>query len=168
MKKEVRSEFAQLDENEAVDGEKFTEATAAKLIEMLTEVRLNELSRAAQTQLAGLAECFATVTKQTRPVDDNAVRFMLFSNEQATSEANDSEPQLTWREINWAYHSNSQDTLVELVGRQFQGRTTWEDARETGIFMWMTDATALVCVLCQGDRTYTDSLAARAVRDCCS
>lgn len=32
-----------------------------------------------------------------------------------------------------------------MVSRQFHGRMLWEHARESGIFMWMTDANALVC-----------------------
>jgi hypothetical protein len=55
---------------------------------------------------------------------------------------------ITWREIIWAFHSGSQDILVDLVSRQFHGRMLWDHARESGMFMWMTDLTALVSNLC--------------------
>ena len=51
---------------------------------------------------------------------------------------------ISWREMVWAYHSGSQDILVDLVSRQFHGRMLWEHARESGMFIWMTDLTALV------------------------
>ena len=60
------------------------------------------------------------------------------------SQAPAAQVSVTWREIIWAYHSGSQDILVDLVSRQFQGRMLWEHARESGMFMWMTDLTALV------------------------
>jgi hypothetical protein len=33
-----------------------------------------------------------------------------------------------------------------MVSHQFHGKMLWEHARESGMFMWMTDPTALVSV----------------------
>jgi hypothetical protein len=51
---------------------------------------------------------------------------------------------ISWREITWAYHSNSQDILVDLISRQFHGRMMWTHARESGMFMWLQDPAAMV------------------------
>jgi hypothetical protein len=51
---------------------------------------------------------------------------------------------LSWREINWAFHSDSQDILIDMVSHQFHGKMLWKHARESGLFMWMTDPSALV------------------------
>ncbi|KAF4591525.1 hypothetical protein GQ602_001824 [Ophiocordyceps camponoti-floridani] len=51
--------------------------------------------------------------------------------------------QLSWREINWAFHSNSQDMLVDFVSRQSHGKLLWEHARESGMFMWLSDLNAV-------------------------
>lgn len=59
----------------------------------------------------------------------------------------------------WAYHSGSQEILVDLVSRQFNGRMLWEHARESGMFMWMTDITALRAqfeVIARNEYTKTD------------
>jgi hypothetical protein len=51
---------------------------------------------------------------------------------------------LSWREIVWAFFSGSQDILADLVSRHFHGKMLWQHAKGSGMFMWMTDLTALV------------------------
>lgn len=87
----------------------------------------------------------AIVEKQRRSMDDNAARYMLFFRQHLLHRGRSNEVLLSWREINWAYHSNSQDILVDMVSHQFHGKLLWEHARECGMFMWMTDSNALVC-----------------------
>lgn len=77
-------------------------------------------------------------------MDDNAARFMLMFRQHALRRGRTTQANLSWREINWAFHSNSQDILVDMVSRQFHGKLQWEHARESGMFMWMSDSTALV------------------------
>ncbi|RYO95394.1 hypothetical protein DL764_007712 [Monosporascus ibericus] len=50
---------------------------------------------------------------------------------------------MSWREINWAFHSTSQDILTDFVTRQYHGTMLWENARESGIFMWLGDLAAV-------------------------
>jgi len=77
-------------------------------------------------------------------MDDNAARYMLFFRQHALHRGRSKEIPLSWREINWAFHSNSQDILVDMVAHQSHGKVLWENARESGMFMWMTDSNALV------------------------
>ena len=81
-------------------------------------------------------------------MDDNATRYLLFFRQHMIRKgiAPAARVEITWREIVWAYHSSSQDILVDLVSRQFHGRMRWKHARESGMFMWMTDTNALVSV----------------------
>jgi hypothetical protein len=51
---------------------------------------------------------------------------------------------VSWREMLWAFHSTSQDILVDLVTRQNKGQMTWSHARDTGVFVWLTDREALL------------------------
>lgn len=112
--------------------------------EKLTKFALPRLSRQEQIHLADIVECVAIVEKQRRSMDDNAARFMLFFRQHALRRGRSNEIFLSWREINWAYHSNSQDILVDMVSHQFHSKMLWEHARESGMFMWMTDHNALV------------------------
>ncbi len=130
------------DEEEEV--ETVTESVASALNEKLTKIALPHLSRQEQIHLADIVECVAVVEKQRRSMDDNAARFMLSFRQHVLHRGRSNEILLSWREINWAYHSNSQDILVDMVSHQFHGKMLWEHARESGMFMWMTDETALV------------------------
>lgn len=112
--------------------------------EKLTKITLPQLSGQEQIHLADIVECVALVEKQRRSMDDNAARFMLFFRQHALRKGRANEVNLSWREISWAYHSNSQDILADMVSHQFHGRILWENARESGMFMWISDISALV------------------------
>lgn len=133
--------FTEEDEVETV-----TEGVAASINEKLMKIALPQLSRQEQITLADIVECVAIVEKQRRSMDDNAARYMLFFRQHVLHRGRANEVPLSWREINWAYHSNSQDILADMVSHQFQGKMLWEHARESGMFMWMTDTNALVRV----------------------
>ena len=135
------NDFSDDDEPETV-----TEALAAALNENLAKTAVPQLTGQEQIHLAGMIECVATAEKHRRSMDDNAMRYLLFFRQYLLRKGHvpSSPIGITWREIAWAYHSNSQDILVDLVSKQFQGKMLWEHARESGMFMWMTDISALV------------------------
>jgi len=119
---------------------------AAILNEYLTRVTLPQLSSQEQFRLADTIECVATVEKHRRSMDDNAARYLLFFRQHMLrrSQGVSNKDTVSWREIVWALHSGSQDILTDLVSRQFNGKMLWKSARESGIFMWLSDRTALV------------------------
>lgn len=124
--------------------ESFDEEVACAINERLTRVGLPQLSGHEQIQLVDIIECAGLVEKQRRSLDENGARFMLFFRQHALRKGRTNEIHMSWREINWAYHSDSQDILLDFVSRQHHGRILWEDARESGMFMWMTDSAAVV------------------------
>jgi hypothetical protein len=138
----VTRSFGNFDDEDEV--ETVTESVAVAINEKLAQVALPQLSRQEQMNLADVVECVAVVEKQRRSMDDNAARFMLMFRQHVLRRGRTNEVNLSWREINWAYHSNSQDILVDMVSHQFHGKVQWEHARESGMFMWMTDINALV------------------------
>ncbi|KAJ6787479.1 hypothetical protein PWT90_02703 [Aphanocladium album] len=125
------------------EDEPFQEDTATSINEILKKVRISQLSGHEQIQLMDMIECSAFVEKHRRSMDENGARFMLFSRQHALRKGRTSEMQLSWREISWAYHSTTQDILIDFVGRQIHGPMLWKHARESGLFMWITDASAL-------------------------
>lgn len=140
----MRSSYADFVDDE--EPQTVTEELAARINENLATLAIPQLSSHEQIQLADLIECVATAEKHRRSMDDNATRYLLFFRQHMLrrGQAPDSRVSITWREIVWAYHSGSQDILVDLVARQFHGKMLWNHARESGICMWMTDLTALV------------------------
>ncbi|CEJ87606.1 hypothetical protein VHEMI04463 [[Torrubiella] hemipterigena] len=121
----------------------FSEQTSTSIHEHLTKLRIPQLSGHEQIQLMDIVECVALVDKHRRSIDENGSRFMLFFRQHALRKGRTSQIHLSWREINWAYHSNSQDILLDFVIRQSHKSMKWEDARESGIFMWLSDSGAV-------------------------
>ncbi|KFA78230.1 hypothetical protein S40288_02652 [Stachybotrys chartarum IBT 40288] len=126
------------------EDDSFTEQTATAVNEKLTKISIPQLYGHEQIQLADIVECLALVERHRRSMDENGARFVLFFRQHALRKGRTNEMQLSWREISWAFHSGSQDILVDFVSRQYHGKMQWEHARESGLFMWLSDTTALV------------------------
>lgn len=139
-KKEVHSSYNDFSDND--EPETVTEEVAANLKDLLTTKQMPLLSSREQFRLADIIECIGMVEKHRRSIDDNAGRFMLFFRQHVQSEGQ--KAPLSWREIVWAFHSGSQDILLDLVSRHFNGKMMWQHAKQCGVFMWMSDINALV------------------------
>lgn len=138
-RKDLHTSYADFSDDD--EPQSVTEEVAARLSELLQTKQIPLLSSREQFHLADIIECVGMVEKHRRSIDDNAGRFLLFFRAHALSNA---QAPISWREITWAFHSQSQDILVDLVSRHFSGKMLWQHAKESGMFMWMTDITALV------------------------
>ncbi|GAW22071.1 hypothetical protein ANO14919_116060 [Xylariales sp. No.14919] len=125
------------------EDETFTEELALSICEKLQSIPLPQLSGHEQIQLVDIVECAGVVEKHRRSLDENGARFMVFFRQHALRKGRVNEIHMSWREINWAYHSTSQDILMDFVSRNYHGTMLWENARESGIFMWLTDTNAV-------------------------
>ncbi|TPX19515.1 regulator of (H+)-ATPase in vacuolar membrane [Coccidioides immitis] len=127
------------------DSHVLDETAATSMNEYLARIALPQLSSTEQFRLVNIVECVATVEKHRRSMDDNAARYFVFFRQHMLRRSQHL-PELStisWREIVWAFHSDSHEILTDLVSRQFHGRMLWENARESGLFMWITDINAL-------------------------
>lgn len=144
------------DHDQQEDGEmKFDAETFDLLAAVLKSKQIRSLTHKDQAHLAMLVECISKLQQHQHSIDKNAMKF-LFSNYMHTSlESIHRDPETTapeesinhecdWRNIVWAKHSSSQDILVDLLYRQHNGRLTWQDAKATGLFSWLSDHAALV------------------------
>jgi WD40 repeat protein len=141
-KKEMHSSYVDFIDEEP---ETITEDVAAALNEQLATRTVPFLTSREQIHLVDIIECVGTVEKHRRSLDENGSRFLLFFRQHAlrTSQHAEYSP-LSWREMTWAFFSGSQDILADLISRHYHGRILWQHARSSGMFMWMTDLTALV------------------------
>lgn len=123
--------------------ETVTEAHISFINDKLDKVLLPHLSRLDQTNLKKIFKCFSNVMSNRRSLDENAIKYqfsfflqdVLFGAENSL---------LGWRELNWAYHSNSQDMLINVVSNQNHGKLLWKQAQESGICMWIKDRVKLL------------------------
>lgn len=141
--KEMRSSYADFSVEE--EEQSFTEDVALILNENLSKVTLSQISSREQFYLADTIECVASIEKHRRSMDHNAARYLLFFRQHVLrkGQALDERVTISWREIVWAYHSDSQDILVDLISHSYHAKVCWEHARESGMFMWLTDINAV-------------------------
>lgn len=141
--KQLHKSYSTLDMDE--ESTTVTEEVASSIVSLLSEKSIPQLSSTEQLSLVDIIECVGMAEKHRRSIDENAARYLLFWREtvmrylQSSSSA-----AVTWREMLWAYHSTSQDILVDIVTRQNKGQMNWSHARDTGVFVWLTDREALL------------------------
>ncbi|KEQ58035.1 WD40 repeat-like protein [Aureobasidium melanogenum CBS 110374] len=141
--KQLHKSYSTLDMEE--ESTAVTEEVAQSLVSLLSEKSVPQLSSTEQLSLADIIECVGVAEKHRRSIDENAARYLLFWRETVMrSRQSSSSAAVTWREMLWAYHSSSQDILVDIVTRQNKGQMTWSHARDTGVFVWLTDREALL------------------------
>lgn len=51
---------------------------------------------------------------------------------------------LRYRDMVWAFHSESQGLLLDVSTTACSGKMCWSDARSLGIFLWLTSAETVV------------------------
>jgi hypothetical protein len=54
---------------------------------------------------------------------------------------------LRYRDIVWAFHSESQQIMMDASTEACGGRMTWSDAKALGVFLWTRSSEDLVGVL---------------------
>lgn len=120
-----------------------TEEHALSLRESVENVRLRYLSDIDQAQLLIFTHSFGALERHRKALDGLGLEYQMhlrLLHEQQSSQQH----QLSSRDIAWASHSNAQDVLVDLTSRSYNGRMLWEDARQCGMYMWLSDQEALV------------------------
>ncbi|CAG8451235.1 3746_t:CDS:10 [Ambispora leptoticha] len=122
----------------------FTDKAAEFLSEQLMHVSLPDLSNIEQAQLLALVHTIVQVESQKRSLDENGVRYVIFMRryhylQHATMLSSLRAPGLSYRDMIWALHSESQDLLLEYSISASGGSFLWKDARDHGIFLWLSN-----------------------------
>lgn len=95
------------------------------------------------------------IQRQQGSLDSNGLRYLIsmrsffiynanslrpFTTPTATA----SLPRLKYRDVVWAFHSESQDLLLDASVKACPDRLTWENAKALGIFFWIKAPDVLV------------------------
>ncbi|KAI8603070.1 RAVE protein 1 C terminal-domain-containing protein [Dissophora ornata] len=134
--------FMSDDDYKSADENKFlNDRTSEEMIEFLTRVPLAGLSKSAQLQLSAFIEGFARIDKQHGSIDDSGLRFLIsvrrFNYLSYILPPSQRPSMLSYRDITWAYHSESQDLLLDFCCNSLKVPMTWTEAKSLGIFLWM-------------------------------
>lgn len=109
---------------------------AENLIDNLKKNSVWQLSNADKDRLVQEIQVYADLEKHERSVDANGLRYLqalYLSGGESVS----------WSAIAFASLSTSQEILVDLVTRFHGGKLTWDAARKSGMFCWLSDVEAL-------------------------
>ncbi|KAJ2327856.1 regulator of (H+)-ATPase in vacuolar membrane [Coemansia sp. RSA 2702] len=130
---------------ESPNFEKFTQEKADFVSEKLTEIKLKGLSPIDQARLLSIVGTISASQIKDQPIDSMGIRYLVklqlleLDNKRARSTSD-----LPYRELNWALHSNSQAILLQIcLQRHVSTGLTWETARQMGLFLWLSDISAL-------------------------
>lgn len=139
----ITSYFDVINEEET---DAFDSTIATNLCDLLKRIPIPHLTGTEQINLASIVECVAQTNEHRRSIDENGARYLLFFRQHTLRKnpMGSKSQDLGFRDISWAFHSDSQEILVDLVSRNSQGRMLWPQARESGIFMWLRDHEAVM------------------------
>ncbi|KAF9114391.1 regulator of (H+)-ATPase in vacuolar membrane [Mortierella sp. AM989] len=142
MKADHNDLFMSENDYKSADENKFlNDSTSQEMIEFLTRVPLVGLSKNAQLLLSTFIEGFARIDKQHGSVDDNGLRFLIsvrrFNYLSHILPPGQRPSTLSYRDIAWAYHSESQDLLLDFCSSSLKAPMTWVEAKSLGVFLWM-------------------------------
>ena len=143
------------------------------LMQLLDEKDLPQVSMAEQERLKRVLLAMAYCSAHVNGLDNPALRFLfswklqlllmeveklpngtapngVLRNEDAAV------PEMHWREIAFAYHSATQQPLLDILITHYDNKIAWNIAKRLGLFAWLSDREAL-------DRIF-DALAQSAYR----
>ena len=136
------------------------EDTVAGLLQQLEEKDLPEISRSEQQRLKEIVQATAYCSEHVKGLDNGALRFLFIwklelLNTNKRPQPNGVQPngikhdqrtavpEMHWREIAFAYHSTTQQPLLDILLAHYDNKITWEIARRLGLFAWLADREAL-------------------------
>ncbi|KAI5821217.1 RAVE protein 1 C terminal-domain-containing protein [Pyronema omphalodes] len=117
------------------------EELAIEFCKIINSIDIPHLTKPEQKDLAVIVESVGQVQKHRRSIDEYGAQYLVFFRLHNIHRA--TIPEMSWREITWAFHSDSQEILIDLVNRDSEQRMLWPQARESGIFMWLKDTEAI-------------------------
>ncbi|KAK4503863.1 hypothetical protein PRZ48_004778 [Zasmidium cellare] len=145
--------------------------TVTDLREQLEEKDLPRTSQSEQQRLKHVIEALVYIREYVRSLDRHALRYlfnwklqMLFAQDSQSPPNGSAKtngvpskqqfiPDMHWREICFAYHSSTQQALLDILILHHDNKLTWPIARRLGIMAWISEREALETVFEQLGQT---------------
>ncbi|KAF5323620.1 hypothetical protein D9611_005764 [Ephemerocybe angulata] len=136
------------------DENSFSRALVERLIRHLESHQIPHLNANERAHLIVLIQTTLEIDEQRRALDENGLRYLIsmrsfyILNERASSDGTLPSPaakreRLRYRDMLWAYHSESQDLLLNASIAACGGKMTWSEARAVGLPLWLTSTETL-------------------------
>ncbi|KAI0041796.1 WD repeat-containing protein [Auriscalpium vulgare] len=154
-----RHQYNTLFANES-DEEGFTRTLVESVLEQLEANPLPHLTANEHAHLLVLIQATLEVDESRRALDANGLRYLIsmrsfyIINERSSAPSSPASKgfvarktgwraRLRFRDMIWAFHSESQGLLLSAAQSACQGKMAWSDARATGVFIWLNGLDAL-------------------------
>ncbi|KAI6119823.1 RAVE protein 1 C terminal-domain-containing protein [Pisolithus croceorrhizus] len=142
-------------QGELSEDQGFSRALVESLIEQLETHPLSHLTPNEHAHLIVLIQTTLEIDEQRRALDANGFRYVLsmrsfyILNRRIASDPNSPQSggdiarktgwrdRLRYRDMIWAFHSESQDILLNTSVAACNGKMLWSDARALGVFIWL-------------------------------
>ncbi|KAH7912596.1 RAVE protein 1 C terminal-domain-containing protein [Hygrophoropsis aurantiaca] len=142
-------------ENTSPDDDGFSRSAVLTLIEQLEAHPFPHLTPNEHAQLLVLVQTTLEIDEQSRAIDSNGLRYVIsmrsfyILNRRITSDPSSPRSigtipretgwreRLRYRDMIWAFHSESQDLLLNISTSACRGKMVWADARALGVFLWL-------------------------------
>ncbi|QRW12027.1 RAV1-regulator of (H+)-ATPase in vacuolar membrane-like protein [Ceratobasidium sp. AG-Ba] len=135
------------------DPNSFSRRLVERLLKKLEERRLPHLSETEQAHLIVMIQTTLEIDEQRRSLDANGLRYLIsirsFYTLNKRLESSNKLPEtnggngrtgkrdrLRYRDIVWAFHSESQQIMLGASTEACGGKMTWSDAKALGVFLW--------------------------------
>lgn len=126
-----------------------TEDATHSLLSALKKRRLIGLSSLEHDHLSVVTRTVFEIQHQQASLDSNGLRYLIsmrsfFIYNDNSTPLRRSLPRIRYRDIVWAFHSESQDLLLDASVKACPDKLTWENAKALGIFLWLKSPAILV------------------------
>ena len=128
------------------------ESLTDDLMQLLDEKDLPEISMSEQERLKTVLRAMIYCSAHVNGLDNAALRYLFSWRLQLlrlpketglSGPAHPGVPEMHWREIAFAYHSTTQQPLLDILMAHYENKISWEIARRLGLFAWLSDHEAL-------------------------
>lgn len=85
-------------------------------------------------EFQAIRQAIVEVDELKLPLDDEGLRYLVSLRCRL---ARGSQPNITWRDIAFAYRSDRQELLIQNLDRWYSSKIDWPTARAVGLFMWL-------------------------------
>jgi len=135
-----------IEEENTEDENTFTNEKARLLTEYLYQIKLPYINKHEQKNLVGIVNILLWATEQKMQLDENGMRYLIamklfiYSRRFISPNA-----QLNFRDITWAFYSESQDLLINFCKASCgdNNKFLWKDARALGLSLWIRNNNTL-------------------------
>ncbi|CAK5264601.1 unnamed protein product [Mycena citricolor] len=129
--------------DEEEDG--FNRTLVDRLMTALEKKPLQHLTRNENAHLLGLIQTTLEIDEQRRALDSNGLRYLIsmrsfyILNERTADSLGSLAPRkrLRYRDMVWAFFSESQDLLLSASAAACNNKMCWADARALGVALWL-------------------------------